>query len=314
MISDVAKLCELFAKLATTPKRNQQIVFREYVEPTFEVARRVYEDYLKMLDELKDMIRNSDTALPIMEYLNRRRTELLPDRTVLRADVELRVCEGKATRFDVGILGLLSGVSTGVSRPYFQTYSYDEQAQAVLPQLGRHTVLDILAKLQEKGQPDITAVRPRLMAAVEAKRHGIDEAWKNVAVGHAELRKRAQPRWGVDSGARKDGSAEVGEILSLLVKMHDMLERARSLESAAAIPLKTEDPTSALDRSTPKRFVERVKRAFPGALDLHHCAEKVRWEIHDYVDKQPHAELDHVAGSLDKFEQEFSVVIKRSAT
>jgi hypothetical protein len=290
MIDLFLKLLDYVVKLAGIRESNRREYFDRYVQPAYETAELIYKDYCSMLSDLRDKVEHSETSEPIIRLLEERRRELLAARTRLRALISERVNEGRATRFEVGILGLMSGVVTSVDRPYFQIYSYVEADGGILPQLGRHTVLDILRKLKRRGSDDISAIRAKLLNAIDDKMRGIEEAWQNVVAGYAELHAGTLPPTAIRFRPKTRQLAGISEIQSLLTEIHDMLDSDR------------------FDRKMAIDFEQRVAEVLP---QLSPIARDVREIIHDLDNKEPNVNTADLEDSVMRFEQELDDILRK---
>ena len=169
-LSDLELLARDVDRIRQRPRLNNREYFDQYVQPAYDIAQRVYRDYSALLDELRERVTREDTCTPLIRYLEDRRREVQPDRVKIRAQINRRSSEGRVTRFEAGVLGLLGGAVPSVSRPYFEPLDYSEADETICPQLGRHTALDILRKLHARTNDDLGPIRAQVIAAVEGKR------------------------------------------------------------------------------------------------------------------------------------------------
>ena len=282
MVDLFLKLIDYVVKLAEVREGNRREYFDRYVEPAYEAAELIYNDYCSMLVELRDRVKSSETSEPIVRFLEQRRRGLLTARTRLRALIIKRVNEGRVTRFEAGILGLMSGAMTSVDRPYIQLYSFAEADGEVQPQLGQHTVLDILQELNRQGSSDIDSIREELLTAIDSKAKGIEDAWQNVVAGYAELHAGTLPSPSRHIRSKKRLPAQISEIQTLLIDIHDMLDSGR------------------YSRQTAIDFEQKVGEALP---QLSHSAQDVRETIHDLDNKEPNHTVADLEDSVTQFEQ-----------
>lgn len=290
MIDLFLKLLDYVVRLAGIRESNRREYFDRYVQPAYETSELIYKDYCSMLSDLRDRVEHSETSEPIIRILEERRRELLSARTRLRALVSKRVNEGRATRFEAGILGLMTGVVTSVDRPYFQIHSYVQADGGILPQLGRHTVLDILQKLKRRGSDDINTIRAKLLIAVDDKIRGIEEAWQNVVAGYAELHAGTLPPVAILSRPKTRRLAGISEVQSLLVEIHDMLDSGR------------------FDRKTAIDLEQKVAEVLP---QLNPLAQDVRETVHDLDNKEPNVNTADLEDSVTRFERELDGILDR---
>lgn len=290
MIDLFLKLLDQVVKLAGIRQSNRREYFDRYVQPAYEAAELIYKDYCSMLSDLRNKVGHGETPEPIICLLEERRRELLPVRTRLRALISERVAEGRATRFEAGILGLMTGAVTSVDRPYFQIHSYVEADGRILPQPGRHTVLDILQKLKRRGSDDISTIRAKLLIAVDDKIRGIEEAWQNVVDGYAELHSGTLPPVGIHFRPKERRLAGISEVQSFLAEIHNMID------------------SGSFDRKLATDFEEKVAEVLP---QLNLLAQNVREIVHDLDNKEPHVNTANLENSLTRFEQALDDILKK---
>jgi len=138
------------------------------------------------------MIIRDRKSKPIIDFLEKRREEFLPVRDRVRALVAQRIVEGRGTRFEAGVLGVMTGAVTATDRPYFNSIFYEQNGSIVQWRIG-HTVLDILKELKAGHIRDFSSSRQRLLKSVDQKMDAIERAWDNVVGGYAELQGCALP-------------------------------------------------------------------------------------------------------------------------
>jgi len=289
MVDLIITLLEYVAKLAGIHEGNRKEYFDRYVQPAYDAAELIYNDYRSMLQDLRREVEHSDTAEPIVRMLEKRRGDLVAARTRLRAVITERMNEGRATRFEAGVLGLMSGVVTSVDRPYFQTYGYAEAGGGLAPTLGRHTVLDILAQLDDREGDDISTMRQALLAAVDDKIQGIAEAWRTMVAGYAELHTGTLPPAGPSSRPRRRRVEQIAEVRSLLNEIYDMLGSGQ------------------YDRKVAIDFEKQVAKVLP---ELHPIAQEVRETVHDLDNEEPNTAVADLEACLTRFVQELDRVLR----
>ena len=193
MLELLLKLIEQLTKLVGVREKNRQEYFKGYVQPTYEAAEAIYKDYRTLLRKLRKMLLLDQNTKPIIDFLEERREELLPIRDRLRALVVQRSKEGRVTRFEAGLLGMMTGVATDTNQTYFDTVFYDEDHGSIEQGPGGHTILDILRKLKEWDILDVSERREMIMGVVDNKIEVVERAWQNVVKGYAELQASALP-------------------------------------------------------------------------------------------------------------------------
>jgi len=275
-----------------TREKNQREYFDRYVQPAYDSAELIYKDYRALLRDLQTKVQDAQSLDPVINFLEGRRRELEPARGRLRALISQRIREGRATRFEAGILGLMSGVVTGVDRPYFQRHSYDETNAAIRPRPGRHTVLDIVQKLKERGSDDIDLIRPELLTAIDDKCSGIEESWQNLVRGYGELHAGTLPSTGITLQGITERSAGIAAIQSLLQEMHDMVDSGK------------------LERQLPKDLERIVSETLP---ELNQSAQTLREIVHDLDNKEPNVTIADLEECLRTFEQELDSILQKES-
>jgi len=285
MVDLIVKLLDYVVKLGNLRESNRREYFDRYIQPAYETAELIYNDYCELLTELRETIEQSDTSEPVIRMLQSRRRELLAPRARLRALIAERVREGRATRFEAGILGLMSGVVTSVDRPYVQLYAYADGG--LVPQLGRHTVLDILQKLEQR-KGDFSGARGEVLVTVDEKAQGIEEAWQTVVAGYAELHTGTLPPAGVHVRPERRRLAKIAEVQSLLAEITAMADSGQ------------------YGRKTAIGFEEAVADVLP---ELHPLAQELRETVHDLDNEEPNVTVAELEHAVLRFEQELDRVL-----
>lgn len=278
-------LCEALKAAAEFRAGQRDKYFEVWVEPARTKAEIIYRDYLELLQSLRKKVESGSRAGPIVRYLEMRRQELQPVRELIRAEIRQRIREGGVTRFEAGILGLVTGAVSAVDRPYFHVHGYDRRTRALKPQPGNHTVLDLLAKLRRRGTGGIAPIRSELLHAIAEKEKGIESAWRNVATGYAELRASLKlPR--LHALPKRSPTLEEGAVL---IEMH--LQQIHQMLCSHQF-----------ERELPKRLQEIVARHLP---ELSIAAEDLREVIHDLNEHEPGVTEEMLESRLEGFERAF---------
>ncbi|HEX3989225.1 MAG TPA: hypothetical protein VHZ30_07320, partial [Verrucomicrobiae bacterium] len=147
MISTVfLQLIEKLTKFAELREKTREKFVDRYVEPMYEDAQTIYQDYSGLLREIRMKIERAKKVGPLLKYLEEKRRVNLPTRTKIRALMNQRVTKKNLTRFEVGVLGLMSGSMTGL----------DEGHDSFAPlRRGDHTVMDIANRLARQSGADL---------------------------------------------------------------------------------------------------------------------------------------------------------------
>jgi hypothetical protein len=202
MLELLLKLIEQLTKLVDIREKNREEYFQRYVQPTYVTAEAIYSDYRSLLRKLRGMLVQRRSSKAIIDFLEERREELLPARDRLRALVVQRSNEGRLTRFEAGVLGVMTGASTATDRPHFRTVTYNENDGAIRALPAGHTVLDLLQSMKAEGSRSSAHSRQFMLKMVDLKMDGIEEAWRNVTSGYAELQASALPATKVPKSQR----------------------------------------------------------------------------------------------------------------
>lgn len=256
--------------------------FDEYVEPARTAAEKIYHDYCEVLETLRRYVETASCADPIIAYLEDCRRPLQSARDSVRAEITQRMREGGVTRFEAGILGLITGAVSAVDRPYFHTLGYEQRTGAILPRPGNHTVLDLLMKLRTRSG-NFASMRPELRHAIAEKEKGIESAWRNVITGYAELRASLKlPRIRALPKHSPTFQDDVVLIEMYLQQIHQMLTLHQ------------------FERELPKRLQKIVAAHLP---ELEVPAENLREVIHDLNENEPGVTEKMLESCLDGFER-----------
>jgi hypothetical protein len=291
VIDSFLRLIE-FLTMARDHRRQRRLdFFDRYVEPAYQAAEAIYRDYHSMLRELRTVTVAADSAHPLVALLDERRQELRPVRDRLRSLIRLRLAEGRATRFEAGILGLLTGAMASVDRPYIQLFAFTGSAAGgdgdLLPKPGHHTVLDILAKATRE-DASFDHLRDNLLTAIDQKLLGIESAWKNVVAGYAELQQGTLPAARRRRRSKAGSQADIPEIQAWLSRFHDMAESGQ------------------YERTAPMVFEQLIDKALP-ALSLE--AQDLRETIHDLKENEANFTADDLIDSLERFEARLDALL-----
>ena len=285
------QLPKLAIELASIPKKNRREYFQQYVQPAYNDAEAIYTDYRSLLHDLRVKVECGGDPEPIMDFLNRRREELLPVRNRLRAFVAQRGQEGRITRFEAGVLGLMSGAVTAVDKAYFQQVSYGEEDGSIQVRWSRHTVLDILQGIKDRGCCDFSSDRPRILETVDRKMGGLEEAWQDVVRGYAEFHAGTLP-------AVKIRPSHVVTQTDAIADMRAILDRIRGMVASGRF-----------DRKVAVDLQGKASSAVPEVLQL---AMEVREIVHDLDSREPNITVDDLERSIRALEQALADLKKRS--
>lgn len=176
ILEAIIKLLEKFIKLGEVREANRQRYMDRYVTPLYHAAEVIYKDYSSLLRQVRRKVQTARKSLPLIQFVENRRLEQLPSRMKLRA-ILAKTPKKNWTKFEQGILGLIHGCLTE-----------NETHQSIYPiGHGDHTLYDIVRRIEYRGDQSLASNRERLLRAVDSQIAGIDEAWKFVCAGYADL-------------------------------------------------------------------------------------------------------------------------------
>lgn len=299
MVEPIGLLLELLTSVREFVQEMQRMkgeqrkkYLEQYVGPAFSAAEQIYRDYKVLLVEVRSEASEGENPDRIISLLKQRREELYPLRSRLRADIAVQIERGRVTRFESGLIGLMSGAMTSVERPYFQTYSYVDSEGTVRPVVGQHTVLDLLDRFERSQADDFNTIRGDLVQAVNGKLRGLENAWLNVVHGYAELKEGsipAPPKTPESSPQARNRS----EIESHLNNLYGMAA------------------TGLYSRKRATDFEKLVAKAAP---ELHPFAQELREIVHDLDAREPNVTGELLRERLNDFVLRFDRPLPSKAT
>lgn len=182
MIDATVNIIDRLIQLINVGEANNEKYFLNFVEPTYNDAELIINDYINLFRELIVKLERNDNVLDVIKWLEMRRYELLPVRTKVRSFLgsmdsnRVTSVEKSMDKFQKGIWGVLKG-----------GLSLVEEGKAPLSEYGwhDHTVLDLLYYWSQ--QP-VSENRNRYIENAKAQLSCIELAWKDVTDGYKELK------------------------------------------------------------------------------------------------------------------------------
>lgn len=214
------KLVDYLVKVIEMREGSLDEYFESYVQPAYEMAEKIYVDYLNIFNTLLEKIKKREDFVALINYLQGERIRNQPLRAKLRAEIQVRFLEPKYQssandleaeykydslgKFEKGAVGLLLG---GIS-------SFSDLSHQRTPYLTQHTLLDVLnymnsaqaipwseenQHINQRGK-QITISRhgnskrdDKLIEIVNEQIEALNKAWKDVVEGYAAYKVMAVP-------------------------------------------------------------------------------------------------------------------------
>ena len=148
MVELFLNLLANLVKFGEVREKNREKYIESYVDPVYEHAEAIYQDYAKLLLELQRKLAKARKVAPLLRFLEERRMENFTVRTKTRALLRKRMEKHFATRFERGIWGLMMGSVSLFDYGYTDFGPLND-----IP--SDHTLLDVMERLSQAGQPDI---------------------------------------------------------------------------------------------------------------------------------------------------------------
>jgi hypothetical protein len=293
MLELLLKLIDQLRKLADKKEMDRQKYFDLYVRPAYEASKAIYTDYRSILLELRGLVDKADDPEPIVDFLEKRREALLPARDSLRALVALRIAEGRGTRFEAGVLGLMAGARTAVDARYLDVLDYEEGGY-IRARVGPHAVRDVV-RIVKARRGDFLSSKPEIRNAVDYELTAIERAWQYVVAGYVELQAENLPGPKVNRKEVLSRSAGVAKLRSLLAQVREM-------------------PTSKEQDKYDRVIGEEVQHV--AALDVPEVlfrAQKVRETVHDLNAHDPNIPDGYLEEVVSALERDLDAIEARDA-
>ena len=201
MIEPGVKLIEMLIELFDRKHIKKEKFFKDYVQPTYQLAEKVYGDYLKLFENVKRKLKDEDSIENIIRFLEEGRVNYLPVRAKLRAILRrydecpeeempqmviplvppFRKFRRELPRFERGILGILrGGLASLEDIPRVDLTPYGDR--------DNHTLLDVLYHFSEES---VTKNRSGYLRLVEEQVDALKKAWEDVVEGFVQHQKKA---------------------------------------------------------------------------------------------------------------------------
>ena len=104
----IKTLADLAFALVSERRRHREANFEKHIEPCYNTAKLVFDDYLQYYNALKDQLNSDKTLEDILKYVRGRRLESLANRMEIRAILN-NPNHPPLDPFDAAILVLVSG-------------------------------------------------------------------------------------------------------------------------------------------------------------------------------------------------------------
>jgi hypothetical protein len=159
--------------------------FNLYIQPTYEIAEKVFSDYWELLHVTKKIIKNENDLNKLIDFLEQGRIKYQPLRIRLRAEIKERYQYGELADlppFEKGVLGILMGSVAPFN---------DETRNYTVYLTGEHTLLDLCRTFNSyygegKGKESYLQTIDKQIIALET-------AWHDVTTGYAQYKAVVSP-------------------------------------------------------------------------------------------------------------------------
>lgn len=189
MIDTALKLIDRFVELKKIPKEIKREQFINIIDPIYQDASIVADDYFKLFSELLGKIEAADDVQEIILWLEQRRLEFAKVRISLR--VHAKNVDPLSTdsepdsieRFRLGVLDIMRGGLSTVETGHFMPVLKQEERMPFRD----HTVLDLMWMWSDQPMLDN---QHRYIQAVRFQLSCVETAWANVEKGYSEIKQQ----------------------------------------------------------------------------------------------------------------------------
>lgn len=259
---------------------------KKYLDAVYECASAVYRDYVDLLTDLRQKGTRARKPETLINFLEQRRRSLLPERKKLTAIVSKHIERNPSSKFDAGIMGLITGSVTVFDQRYFRIYDFDAERRRVRAHTGRHTVLDLLNKLKGQKGKSIVPIRKKLLESIDHTLRCLDITWEDISQGYTNY------------------SYSVSDKFKELTQKHQKTSETtlRMLEQFEAMA-----ESNSFSRSAATDFETFVGGSIPCLIGM---AQDIRELIHDLDNNEPNVMVEDLLSSLRAFKAEINLRFK----
>ncbi len=273
-------------KLASDLFESRSAKRKVELDALYECASAVYRDYVKLLTDLRDRVLRARKPEPLIKLLEQRRRDLLPERKKLKAVVSRHLERNPSSRFDAGIIGLMTGSVTTFDHRYFRIYDFDSERRIVRAHRGKHTVLDLLNKLKAQMGNSIVPIREKLLESIDHTLRCLDITWEDISQGYENY------------------SYSVNSKYKELARKHQKTSET-TLRMVEQIQAMAEN--NSLSRSVATDFETFIGGSIPSLIGM---AQDIRELIHDLDNNEPNVTVDDLFASLQALKAEIILRFK----
>jgi len=171
-------------QLVTVREHNREKYFHEFIQPLYDDAEKIVQDYTSLLVELIQQIRSARSTKTVVDWIEQRRHAMLPLRTKVRAliadgTVDPDKVPEEFKLFVKGLWGVMRGGVSLVEQGHATTWEYG---------FGDHTVLDLMKRFSDSSP--LSPNRERYIRSAQAQLAAIEAAWKDASKGYAILKRK----------------------------------------------------------------------------------------------------------------------------
>lgn len=177
----MSSVVDLVLKLIEVKRDERFRYFDTMIQPLYESARVVHDDYKLLMDELCDRLTAGEGYSVTVCWLKSRREQYRSMRDEVRVALERLPMKHGIVDDDPlikGVWGLLRGGLSLTDDGHVPYFGYGN---------GDHTVLDMLLRIRDASSP---REREHLVRLADAQRRSIEDAWADAMAGYYDYRNR----------------------------------------------------------------------------------------------------------------------------
>ena len=175
-------LLDCFCKIINNHSASSEKYFNKIIEPAFQNAKKVVDDYLNIFNEIKNRIKESQTREELIIYMEKARISCRTTREELRLTIESEkhnIWGVPRDLFVQGIWGILCGAIDTYEKeplPHLET-KYNSS---------NHTLLEVLYKIKDYGITPQTELK--LLDTLKKQENALIVSFKDVSKGYMKLK------------------------------------------------------------------------------------------------------------------------------